>query len=382
MDAITGSSLECLLIADDLTGACDSAVHFAARGRSYGGVPGSRCGSRGAGRAGRSAPIRAMRRPRSSAAWPARPRAGSRAARSAWYSRRSIRRCAEAPRGDPRGRRSVRLRGGRGDARFSGDGPHRAGGLPAGRPGRGFRAHPLAFLLSRRRAWNACTCAPGAVREPWRPARATFRWTRPRTADLDAIAREVLAVGPQGPVGRIGRIGCGAGAGRLPGAFRVRPSARARGAVLFCIGSDHAVTLEQQRRLVAERGAVAGHAPTTAAPEAIRDALARGEHVVLRIPRGRGLLPALRDLRGRAAALLLSGGDTASAVCRALGARRIELRGEIVPGIPCGRFRRGPARRRARGHQVRRFRRPRRIAGGGRYFGACPCGLTRILRCC
>ena len=31
--ALSGSRLECLLIADDLTGACDSAVHFAARGR-------------------------------------------------------------------------------------------------------------------------------------------------------------------------------------------------------------------------------------------------------------------------------------------------------------------------------------------------------------
>jgi len=48
----------------------------------------------------------------------------------------------------------------------------------------------------------------------------------------------------------------------------------------------------------------------------------------------------VRELVGNAAgtatALVLSGGDTASLVCRALGVRRIELEDEIVPGIPWG----------------------------------------------
>ena len=37
-----------------------------------------------------------------------------------------------------------------------------------------------------------------------------------------------------------------------------------------------------------------------------------------------------------AAALVLSGGDTASLVCRAAGVQRIELCDEIVPGVPRG----------------------------------------------
>jgi uncharacterized protein YgbK (DUF1537 family) len=48
----------------------------------------------------------------------------------------------------------------------------------------------------------------------------------------------------------------------------------------------------------------------------------------------------VRELVGNAAgaagALVLSGGDTASLVCRALGVRRIELADEIVAGIPWG----------------------------------------------
>jgi uncharacterized protein YgbK (DUF1537 family) len=89
--------------------------------------------------------------------------------------------------------------------------------------------------------------------------------------------------------------------------------------VLFCIGSDHPVTVEQQRHLLA---------------------LGRSEHVVLNLPVRQTSLERVRELVGNAAgtatALVLSGGDTASLVCRALGVRRIELENEIVPGIPWG----------------------------------------------
>ena len=57
-------------------------------------------------------------------------------------------------------------------------------------------------------------------------------------------------------------------------------------AVLFCLGSNHAVTLEQERNLIAARGALALDA-LTAAPERIAATLAGGRHVVLRIPCGR-----------------------------------------------------------------------------------------------
>ena len=89
--------------------------------------------------------------------------------------------------------------------------------------------------------------------------------------------------------------------------------------MLFCIGSDHPVTVEQQRRLLA---------------------LGRSEHVVLNLSLRPTSLNRVRELiedaAGAATALVLSGGDTASLVCRALGVRRIQLEDEIVPGIPWG----------------------------------------------
>jgi D-threonate/D-erythronate kinase len=108
-----------------------------------------------------------------------------------------------------------------------------------------------------------------------------------------------------------------------------------RGPVLFCIGSDHPVTVEQQRRLTAGRGAMLLDALATTADE-LSAALRR--HVILRIPRGQIEPPSLALLvsKCRPGAFLLSGGDTASLVCRALGARAIELQREFAPGVPLG----------------------------------------------
>ena len=60
--------------------------------------------------------------------------------------------------------------------------------------------------------------------------------------------------------------------------------------------------------------------------------------MILRIARG---LVTVEEVRERiagvpAAALVLSGGDTASVVCRAAGVQWIELCDEIVPGVPRG----------------------------------------------
>jgi len=83
--------------------------------------------------------------------------------------------------------------------------------------------------------------------------------------------------------------------------------------VLFVIGSDHPVTLEQQRRLVAAR-------PSSA---------------ILRLP-CESWCEKLVQARATTGALFLSGGDTATAVCRAIGARAIELEDEISTGLPRG----------------------------------------------
>ncbi|MEO8370185.1 MAG: four-carbon acid sugar kinase family protein [Candidatus Solibacter sp.] len=103
----------------------------------------------------------------------------------------------------------------------------------------------------------------------------------------------------------------------------------ARGPVLFCIGSDHAVTLEQQAALLASRACTLSET----------GALAAGRHVVMRIPRGS--IPAARFGAARPAALVVSGGDTASLVFHAIGACAIELYAEIVAGVPYGLLRGG-----------------------------------------
>ena len=124
---------------------------------------------------------------------------------------------------------------------------------------------------------------------------------------------------------------------RLGGDAAPPPPPVATVAALFCIGSDHEVTLAQQSALLAERPSILFQ-PQSATRASLCRALAQGNHVILRIPRGQVPAEEVRERIGGipAAALVLSGGDTASLVCRALGVQRIELCDEIVPGIPRG----------------------------------------------
>lgn len=123
--------------------------------------------------------------------------------------------------------------------------------------------------------------------------------------DLDVnLSRRVLWCGSAGMAGVIaGQLGDG-DPGDLP---------YERGNVLFCIGSDHPVTLEQERRLLAARNAC-----------------------VVTVGRDHFTPPGHRP-----AALFVCGGDTASLVCRTLGVRSIELRRELARGIPAGILRGG-----------------------------------------
>jgi uncharacterized protein YgbK (DUF1537 family) len=104
--------------------------------------------------------------------------------------------------------------------------------------------------------------------------------------------------------------------------------------VLFCIGSDHPVTAVQLTNLQ-ER-----HAVCVSEPEGVAHSLRRGAHTLLRIPRAPGVYESLRlslrGIRDLAGAMLLSGGDSASTVCRALEVERIELEHQIVAGVPWG----------------------------------------------
>lgn len=154
--------------------------------------------------------------------------------------------------------------------------------------------------------------------------------------DLDCIAAAILPMGRRvlwaGSAGLASALARGIGGACVPLATAARS-----GAVLFCIGSDHGVTLAQQAALLVERRAMLFHSED-AARESIGGALANGTHVVLRIPRGVVSMGRVREqISGvSAAALVLSGGDTASLVCRAAGVQRIELCDEIVAGVPRG----------------------------------------------
>ncbi len=153
-------------------------------------------------------------------------------------------------------------------------------------------------------------------------------------SDLDSIAAEIAAL--DGPILWAGSAGLAGALARSisPGPYRA-PKPAHTGPVLFCIGSDHAATLAQQAALLTARDTVLLECPDGGA---ICQALAFGQHVLLCIPRDPTVAGSLCEwLPGApAAALLFSGGDTASLLCRALGVTSIALCDEIVPGIPRG----------------------------------------------
>jgi uncharacterized protein YgbK (DUF1537 family) len=160
--------------------------------------------------------------------------------------------------------------------------------------------------------------------------------------DLDQIAIEALALDR-----RVLCVGSGGFASAIARTLPVLPKADklqpvSNGPVLFCIGSDHVVTMAQQAALQAQRP-VRMVQSKEATREDIVSALSRRQHVCLRLPRAHFSPRSVRELIHGvpAAALLLSGGDTASLVCAAVGVQHIELYDEVVPGIPRGSIRGG-----------------------------------------
>ncbi|MDE3165127.1 MAG: hypothetical protein KGN36_04920 [Acidobacteriota bacterium] len=154
-------------------------------------------------------------------------------------------------------------------------------------------------------------------------------------ADLDRIAAAGLALGA--PLLWAGSGGLAAALARTlaPAAHSLPVPAPSPGPALLIIGSDHPVTLAQQQALASARRVEILDA-ASAAPESVRNALTGPRPVLLRVPWGRVSASQLRaSLDGAPARpLLLSGGDTASLFCRAAQVERIDLIAEIVPGIP------------------------------------------------
>jgi len=110
--------------------------------------------------------------------------------------------------------------------------------------------------------------------------------------------------------------------------------------MLFVIGSTHPATSMQRKTLLSATDAVELD-PVAEAIGAARQALRGRHHLVVNVANGEHTELSLRQffagLEGlRVAAMLLAGGDTGTLVCNAIGARSIDLRDEIVPGVPWG----------------------------------------------
>jgi D-threonate/D-erythronate kinase len=163
-------------------------------------------------------------------------------------------------------------------------------------------------------------------------------------ADLDAVAEAVLH--SKRRILWAGSAGLAAALARsiATGGERAISAAHGAGPVLFCVGSTHLATVSQICRLFAERPVCAVSAEA-ATPGELTEALRNGSHVMLEIPRGRIPGERIAELVGSArevvGALALSGGDTASHVCRALHVHSIELHDEVEAGIPWGTLRGG-----------------------------------------
>jgi uncharacterized protein YgbK (DUF1537 family) len=150
-------------------------------------------------------------------------------------------------------------------------------------------------------------------------------------SDLDSIAAALSACGRR--VLWAGSAGLASGMARLlaPAASpQPVPAPSHGGPVLFCIGSDHPVSMAQQEALLDQRPCSL-FGPETPA-ELIAAGLAGG-HALVRIARGQ-IPEAVRALCP--AAVFACGGDTASLVFRAAGAHAIRLHDEIAPGVPRG----------------------------------------------
>jgi D-threonate/D-erythronate kinase len=143
---------------------------------------------------------------------------------------------------------------------------------------------------------------------------------------LDAAVETGPARGLEGTIGM----------GRRRGGVRTM-------SIVFAIGSTHPVTVAQQQRLMHDAMPIA--AAHVDDPLAIEQALAMRLDVMVTLPHDAAgaavaRLAALLISREQAApgscALVMSGGDTAARLCQALGAARIDLGGEVAPGIPWG----------------------------------------------
>jgi uncharacterized protein YgbK (DUF1537 family) len=307
---------ECLLIADDLTGACDAAVHFALRGRRTVACVALEC------EVPEAAVVAVSTDSRELTADELRHLMNDAARRLPFRNTAILFKKIDST---MRGNVGADIAAGL--AAFECDAAIITPAFPAMRRVveagylvvRGTRTFAPIEVARRLRWQGAEPCPhvkPGSVADALRSGVRFVSVDATCDEDLDRIVFEGLA--SRRRILWAGSGGLAAALARtlsLAGNAATAPAPR-EGPVLFCLGSEHPVTLAQEEALRA----------------------ARPEYPILRIPRA-GTAPEVIREHVRSAspgALVLSGGDTASLVCRALGVGRIEIYREILPGIPIG----------------------------------------------
>lgn len=114
--------------------------------------------------------------------------------------------------------------------------------------------------------------------------------------------------------------------------------------VLFCMGSQHPVTAAQIKNLKSKRPVCLSDAKSATGVE-VASALAYGQHVILQVDVGEAKYRQIRDLVCGVAelmeAVVVSGGDTLALFCYAMQCGSIEIEDQIVAGFPWGVFRGG-----------------------------------------
>jgi uncharacterized protein YgbK (DUF1537 family) len=328
--------LECLLIADDLTGACDAAVHFAVRGHRAVVSLHARLDAPGAGAWAVSTESRGLGQEELRAVFADLCSTGLGHSPSALI----FKKIDSTLRGNAGAEIALAAEA------FACQSAIVTPAFPAMDrvvesgvlrvAGAAFDPIDLAAYWRAQGLSDCAHVAPGDVSSALAAGARFISVDAAADSDLDAIAaaglastRRLLWAGSAGLASALARA-----VARGPH-MPTRHAERYR-ALLFCIGSRHAVTIEQQSQLAGARPVAIVDAET-AQPERIAEALRGGLHVALQVPFGRVAPQRIRwligDCRGP---LVLSGGATAALVCRALGVSEIRLDREIAPGIPLG----------------------------------------------
>ena len=355
------------LIADDLTGACDAGVHFARAGlRSVVELSSDTEGARAA--AGADANVRILN---SRSRHQVPEAAAGEVKRLTWrVAPEAAAICFKKVDSTLRGNtvseaRAMMLGAGLDLAVLAPALPSQgrtvSGGILHARDCAGSSTIDVRSLLSRQGLDGVAILAASAAEKPEKIAREILRFHAAGAEfilcdsetedDLDRIAqalhelpRRVLWVGSAGLAKSAAQI---LGSVRGPSRTAKIGDAKARPKhdpvpVLFCVGSDHPVTVLQVRRLK-ESGMAGSLDAMTATPDDVREIIRGGRHPLLQISSTREIRDRVRLLIAEAksvgiSAALLTGGNTAELVCDAIGAAAIQLRDEVSPGIPWGVF--------------------------------------------